>query len=68
MNVTRKTTVLEVLKKGPEVARVFEKFMLHCAGCGGAAADTLEMCARTHGLEPETLVDEIGSAINKKSN
>lgn len=68
MKVTRKTTILQALKTGPAVARVFEKLMLRCAECGGAASETIEMCARTNGLEPETLVDEINRAIDAKSN
>lgn len=68
MKVTKKTTVQEALEAGPDVARVFEEFMLRCTGCGGAVAETLEMCARTHGLEPEKLIDEINRAIDEKSN
>ena len=68
MNVTKKTTVQETLEEGSAVTRVFEKLMLHCVGCGGAAAESLETCARTHGLDPDELVDEINRAINEQSN
>jgi hybrid cluster-associated redox disulfide protein len=67
MNVTKKTTVREVLREGPAVVRVFKKHRLHCMGCGGAVAETLETCALTHGLDPDKLVDEIKRAINGES-
>jgi len=63
MNISAKTKIIDALNANPVVSAVFEKYKLKCARCGGAAAETLAVCARTHGLEPEMLVAEIKKAI-----
>ena len=63
MNISTETTIIEALNANPAVNAVFEKYKLRCGCCGGAAAETLAVCARTHGLEPEILVAEIKKAI-----
>jgi len=63
MNISTETMIIEALNANPAVSAVFEKYKLKCSCCGGAAAETLAVCARTHGLEPETLVAEIKKAI-----
>ncbi|MCD6288701.1 MAG: DUF1858 domain-containing protein [Candidatus Hydrogenedentes bacterium] len=68
MKVTKKTTIQKALQIHPAVTQVFKKLELRCIGCGGAAAETLELCARTHGIDPDELVDQINRAISEKSN
>jgi len=63
MKISTETKVADALNAHPSVIRVFDKYKLRCAGCGGAAAESLAMCARTYGLDPDKLVAEINAAI-----
>ena len=63
MKISDETTIVEALNTSPAVSAVFDKYNIQCSCCGGAVAETLAICARTHGLEPEALVAEIRQAI-----
>ena len=53
--ITKEMTVIEVLNMGQQYGRVFEKFLLTCAGCPGAESETLEEAAKGHGVRLECL-------------
>ena len=63
MKISTETAILDALNASPAVSAVFEKHNIQCSCCGGAVAETLAICARTHGLEPEALVAEVQQAI-----
>jgi hybrid cluster-associated redox disulfide protein len=71
MRFSKEMTVEAALKKDSRVAKVLAKFGMVCKGCGGAAADTIVVAAKTHRVDPDELVSELNklgprSAAKKK--
>lgn len=60
--ITKEMTVIEVLNMGQQYGRVFEKFLLTCAGCPGAESETLEAAAKRHGVRLECLLAALNEA------
>ena len=60
--ITKEMTVIEVLNLGQQYGRVFEKFLLTCAGCPGAESETLEEAAKGHGGRLECLLAALNEA------
>lgn len=60
--ITKDMTVSEVLEMGECYEDIFEKFLLTCAGCPGAAMETLEEAAKGHGVDLEKLLEELNKA------
>ena len=59
MRFSKTMTVEAALKKDSRAAKVLAKFGMICGGCGGAAADTIVVAAKTHRLDPDKLVAEL---------
>ena len=62
--VTKEMSIIEVVQKYPESLEVFAKYGLGCIGCAAARFENLEAGAKVHGIDPDTLVDEINQLIN----
>ena len=60
--ITKEMTVSEVLDMGECYEKVFEKFLLTCAGCPGAAMENLEQAAKGHGVNLEKLLEDLNNA------
>ena len=60
--VTRDMTVIEILNMGEQYGKVFEKYLLTCAGCPGATMETLEQAAEGHGVDIEKLLADLNQA------
>ena len=60
--ITKDMTVIEVLNMGEQYGKVFEKYLLTCAGCPGAAMETLEQAAEGHGVDIEKLLADLNCA------
>jgi hybrid cluster-associated redox disulfide protein len=65
--VTKKMNFMEIIEKNPESIGILFNRGMHCIGCGMASMETLEEGALAHGLDPDKLVDEINSSIEKKA-
>ena len=63
--VTRQTTIREVLKSHPGAARIFMEFGMHCLGCPSASAESLEAACATHGVDADELVDQLNVYIEE---
>jgi hybrid cluster-associated redox disulfide protein len=66
--ITKKMTFMEVMQISPEAAWVLMNKGMHCAGCHLAANETIEQGAIMHGINPDKLVKELNSKLNKKSS
>ena len=53
--ITKDMLMADIIMKYPEVAPILMGYGLHCVGCNFAYSDTLEMGAKTHGLDKETM-------------
>ncbi|MCI8349273.1 MAG: DUF1858 domain-containing protein [Firmicutes bacterium] len=60
--ITKEMTVSQILDMGERYEKVFEKYLLTCSGCSGAANETLEEAAKGHGVNLEKLIDDLNEA------
>lgn len=53
--ITKDILINDLIEKHPGVAEILMGYGLHCAGCHFSNEDTLELGARIHGLNDETI-------------
>ena len=61
--ITKEMTIGEILRTKPEIAPVLMDAGMHCLGCPGAQAETLEEAAMVHGLDGDLLVEKINAFL-----
>lgn len=61
-DITKDTTIGQMLRMKPEAASVLMEIGMHCLGCPSAQAETLEEAAMVHGLQVEMLLTKIAEA------
>jgi CMP-N-acetylneuraminate monooxygenase len=75
-SIDRLSTVAELLEThGDRADRILRRYGLYCLGCQHSTAESIEMAAKQHGLEPkrcDLLVKELnqafhGEAVDKRS-
>jgi hybrid cluster-associated redox disulfide protein len=65
-NKIKKTTSLgEIAAKYPKAAEVLAKNGMACVGCPMAMMETVEMGAKSHGLDVSKLLKEMNKAIKE---
>ena len=57
--ITKDMTIGEILRTKPEVAPVLMNAGMHCLGCPSAQGETLEEAAMVHGMNIDSLMEEI---------
>ena len=62
MEITRQTTMGEMLEYDMGIAYVLMQCGMHCVGCPSSIGESLEDACAVHGFEPS----EVVKAINKK--
>ena len=60
--ITKEMSVIEVLNMGEQYGKVFEKYLLTCAGCPGATMETLEQAAKGHRVDIDQLLADLNQA------
>ena len=60
--ITKNTTIGQVLQINPNIAPVLMGIGMHCLGCPSAQGETLEEAAMVHGLDVEELMARINEA------
>ena len=53
--VKKDMLMVDILMQYPEVAPILMGYGLHCVGCHFSGADTLEIGAKMHGMDEETI-------------
>lgn len=61
--VTKDMLIGEILRKNVDVAPILMKAGLHCLGCPSAQSESLEEAATVHGIDSESLVNEINAFL-----
>ena len=56
---TRDMTIGEMLQANPKVATVLMANGMHCVGCPSAQGETLEEAAMVHGMDIDSLMDDL---------
>ncbi len=59
--ITKSTTIGEILSIKPEAAPALLEMGMHCLGCPSAQMETLEEAAMVHGVEVEELVAKMNA-------
>ena len=65
VEVTKTMTIGELLQVAPQTAPVLMEVGMHCLGCPASQGESLEEAAMVHGIEPQSLVDEINDFLAK---
>jgi hybrid cluster-associated redox disulfide protein len=63
MTVEKTMTISQVLALHRGTARILMSFGMHCLGCPGASAESLEQACRVHGSNVEELVDQLNAFL-----
>jgi len=65
--VTNETLIADVLKINQDIAPILLRHGMNCVNCPGAQRETLEDAAGTHGMDVESLVEEINLFLSTAS-
>ena len=63
MQVTKQTTMGEMLKLDPGIAYILMQSGMHCVGCPSHQFESLEEAAMVHGMDPDTLVARLNNFL-----
>jgi len=66
MKVTKDNTIFEVLQMDEGTAPILMSFGMHCLGCPGARAETIERASRAHGMDCNALLDALNEYLEDK--
>ena len=58
--------IKEILQVDRELAVILMNHGMRCVGCPSAASETLEEAAMVHGMDPDTLLDEMNVYLSSK--
>lgn len=61
--VTKDTTIGELLSIDPNTAAILMRMGMHCIGCPSSQGETLEEAAMVHGFDADILVQQINDFL-----
>ncbi len=64
--VTKDTMIGQLLTIDADVAPILMNIGMHCLGCPSSQMETLEEAAMVHGINPDSLVDEINNFLARE--
>ena len=64
--ISKNTTIGELLTVFPEAAPILMEIGMHCLGCPSAQGETLEEAAMVHGIDSDLLVEKINAYLDAK--
>ncbi len=59
MKFSKDTKIGEILEIAPEKAEILLSAGMHCLGCPASQEETLEEACAVHGIDVESLVEEL---------
>ena len=60
--ISKNTTIGELLTVFPKAAPILMEIGMHCLGCPSAQMESLEEAAMVHGIDADLLVEKINAA------
>lgn len=63
MKITKEMDIMSAVTAYPETVDVFQRFGMHCFGCMAARFENIEEGAMAHGIDVDSLITELNSAI-----
>ena len=61
--ISKDTTIGELLNVFPEAAPILMEIGMHCLGCPSAQGESLAEAAMVHGIDADLLVEKINAAM-----
>lgn len=61
--VTKSTMIGELLQIDENIAPILLNIGMHCLGCPSSQMETIEEAAMVHGIEPDSLVNQINEFL-----
>ena len=65
--ITKDMTFSKALQRHPEIAQVFLERGMHCIGCMAAHFESIEQGAMAHGMDVDSLIEDLNRAVEKKA-
>lgn len=66
MEITKKTTMGEMLEYDRGIAAVLMQCGMHCVGCPASIGESLEEACMVHGLDADAVLEKIKTFIENK--
>ena len=66
MQVTKQTTMGEMLKMDQGIAYILMQSGMHCVGCPSSIGESLEMACMVHGLNADEVLKNINDYLADK--
>ncbi|MBR2214588.1 MAG: DUF1858 domain-containing protein [Selenomonadaceae bacterium] len=63
MTITKDMSILEVVQQYPDTAAIFMNAGMGCLGCAAARFENIEQGATAHGIDIETLMQDLNRAV-----
>lgn len=63
MTVTKDITIGELLQLSEHVAPILMRAGMHCLGCPGAQAESIEEACYVHGIDGDVLVSQLNEIL-----
>ena len=63
--ISKNTTIGELLTVFPEAAPILMEIGMHCLGCPSAQMESLEEAAMVHGMDVDVLVQQINDFLGE---
>jgi len=66
--ITKQMPIGQVVQKYPETVEVFLRHGLMCFGCAIARFENVEQGAAAHGIDADTLINDLNAAVAANNN
>ena len=66
MEITKETTMGEMLMYDIDIADVLMQCGMHCVGCPSSFGESLEMACMVHGLDPDEVLATVQEFLSDK--
>ena len=66
MEITKETTMGEMLKFDRGIAVILMQAGMHCVGCPASAGESLEQACAVHGLDADEILSDIQEYLKSK--
>lgn len=66
MNITKETTMGQMLEYDMNIAYVLMQCGMHCVGCPSSIGESLEDACAVHGLDPDQVLGAINEYLDSR--
>lgn len=57
--ITKETVIGEIVQKGDKYIEILINARMHCLGCPASAGETLEEACAVHGIDVDSVLEEL---------